>query len=100
MGQGENTEQGFDNLKDLADDVLEAVSGGVDLSAYTQEDLAEVLEHYYVLFGSDPDGLAAKLATFGTTADDFKQSQRIAVRNGSTSFWPWYLAGMLKDRYA
>ena len=72
----------------------------MDLSQYTKEDLAGIVEYYFNAFDPKTDNLAKKLATFGATADDIRQSQRIAVANGSTSFWPWYLADMLLERYA
>ena len=87
-------------FKAIPEEVLEVISGGVDISAYSQEELAGIFHYFETEYGTGIDVLAPKLAPFGATADDIDQSRRIAVANGSTSFWPWYLAGMLMERNA
>lgn len=87
-------------FKKVPEEVLEAISGGVDISGYSKEDLANIFHYFEEEYGTSINVLAPKLAPFGVTADDIDQSRRIAVANGSTSFWPWYLADMLMERNA
>lgn len=84
-------------FKSIPEEVLEVISGGVDVSAYTQEELAGIFHYFENEYGTDIDVLVPKLAPFGVTAEDIDQSRRIAVANGGTRYWPWFLAGMLLE---
>ena len=92
-------ENGINEMKTLSDEALQSVSGGVDLSPYTMDDLAEIFRYFYATY-KDLDVRAEKMSAFGVTEEDILAADLAAVRGGTIDYSPYYLAEMMMNRYA
>lgn len=83
----------IDEMKQLPDEALESVSGGVDLSGYSVDDLAGIITYYWETFGNTEKMRGMLETTFGITHSDIDSAIRQSrSETGSNSSWPYYCA--------